>query len=147
MGCDTMQRMSTDILVTTIQKALQDSAPRFGIMLAVLFGSRATGRVHAQSDYDIAVYAEHPLSPAEIAACAYELSVSLKQKDIEVVDIRAASPSLLHAISRDGVVLLEQDAHAFAQFQMYAYKRFVEAKPLREMRLASLQTFAAPLSV
>lgn len=129
--------------IVELRNALQALAPRFGIVFAALFGSHATGRTHARSDIDVAVLADRTLSPHDIAECAYEIAALLKQNGIEVADLHGASPLLMQSIARDGIVLYELEPHAFARFQMYAYKRFVETKPLRNLRRAALEKFAA----
>lgn len=44
---------------------LEPIAKKYEIDLAVLFGSRATGRVHSESDWDIAVRSRRVLSLEE----------------------------------------------------------------------------------
>ncbi|MEK7627901.1 MAG: nucleotidyltransferase domain-containing protein [Patescibacteria group bacterium] len=135
-----MNEMDTKTMVD----AVRPIAERAGLSLVVLFGSYATGREHAQSDTDIAVLAERTFSPSELATLAYELSQNLKNSSIDISDLRTGSPLLLRTVAHDGIVLFEREPHAFALFQMYAFKRFVEAKPLRDLRRASLEQFVAP---
>ena len=108
----------------------------------MLFGSQSTGLTHIKSDVDIAVLADHPLNPYEIAECAYAFSIALQRPDIEIVDLQHTSPLLMKAVAH-GTVLFESAPHLFSQFQMYAFKRFVEAKPLYALRRTSLKQFAS----
>lgn len=113
-----------------------------GISCAILFGSRATGTTHAKSDTDIALITDHPLTPRETASIAYVLSEEIATT-VEVIDVRIAPPALLRSIARDGVLLYEREPRIFARFRMYAFKRYMEAKPLFALRRASRDTFTA----
>ncbi len=126
-----------------MQDAVYSLASRWGLSLVVLFGSRATRRVHAHSDTDIAILSKQRFSPGELATLAYEIALSLKRSDIEIVDLHIGSPLLLRTVARDGIVLYEREPHTFALLQMYAFKRFVETKPLRDVRRSSLERFTA----
>ncbi|MBM3260992.1 nucleotidyltransferase domain-containing protein [Candidatus Kaiserbacteria bacterium] len=133
------------IEISEARAAIETIAPRYGVSFAVLFGSQATGRTHAGSDADIAVQADCPLSPLDLAEMAYEIGERIGI-ETDVVDIRSASP-LLQKHASEGILLYEREPHVFARFGMYAFKRFVETKPLRDLRRASLDAFLAAPAV
>jgi len=87
------------------------------VRLAVLFGSAATGASNADSDIDIGVSMEggSDFSPA--------LRVALERaagRTIDLACLDVAPPLLRFEIARDGVVLVERDAHDWAEFRAHA---------------------------
>lgn len=109
-------------------------AEKYHLSLVLLFGSQATGKTHAQSDVDIAIRAFHALRPRELAGLAYDLSQALQTKKVDIVDLHNAPPLLLAQIARFGQLLYEQEPSTCTRFRIYAIKRFMEARPLFNMR-------------
>lgn len=86
--------------IAAIQKALSQ---RPGVGLALLFGSRATGRARPSSDVDLAVEA-----PGEdLFALAGDLSAELGL-EVDIVDLAEASVPLLQQLVRDSTVVYEK---------------------------------------
>jgi predicted nucleotidyltransferase len=73
---------------------LQKIKERLSPSRIILFGSRARGDFHANSDINIAVETSKPIGLLE------------KMKGLNIVDLRAASDSLKKVIEREGVSLL-----------------------------------------
>jgi predicted nucleotidyltransferase len=72
-----------------------------------LFGSRARGDAHDRSDVDVAVTFDEdaPGAPDRLEArlaLGADLALALGTDDVDVIDLRAASPSLVRAVLRDG---------------------------------------------
>ena len=80
-----------------------------------LFGSRATGEIHDQSDWDIALlFSEFEQDPLERVLRPQYLEAVLERKlkmygQIQVVDVEIVPPPLQYNIIR-GRLLFEQDA-------------------------------------
>jgi predicted nucleotidyltransferase len=101
------------------------------VLEAYLFGSHASGRAHAHSDVDVAVYlAAVPDAPygieAEIAA---ELMSSLGENRVDVVLLNRAPPLLYHRVLRDGVRLLSRDPRATTVREGQALSRYCDYLP------------------
>ena len=82
------------------------SRPRGEILEAYLFGSRATGRAHADSDVDVAVYLAEE-RPAEAglgyaASLAADLMRVLGTSAVDVVVLNSAGPLLYRQVLRHG---------------------------------------------
>jgi predicted nucleotidyltransferase len=88
-------------------------ADRPYVKLAILFGSRASGRAEPQSDYDFAVaFAPTFADPWEgVAVLRSECNALLKlaDEDFDVVDLSRADAAVLSGI-RAGHVVLKGDA-------------------------------------
>lgn len=91
----------------------------------ILFGSRATGHARADSDWDVAVVADHSLTLDERGTAAEEAAQILgaNEDHIDLVDLWDVSPLLQHRVSREGRLLIG-DAFAFIRFKVLAWKRY-----------------------
>lgn len=132
-----MNKINTEKIKPDIEKLAQ----KYHLTLVVLFGSQARGTTHAKSDVDLAFSSETNLSPYDVAKMQLEFTQRLKFKDIELVDLRNASPLLLREVTRHAIVLHEKDHSKFARLKMYAFKRFVETKPLLDLRTKAREDF------
>lgn len=101
-----------------------------GIDLVVLFGSAARGKTNKFSDIDIAIRSKRNLSYIAQASIEYEICKALGRGDVEIVNLKDASPLLLSFIAKEGIVLYEAEAGVFDNFQIYAMRAYFEAQPL-----------------
>lgn len=103
--------------------------------LVILFGSRAKGHAGKMSDTDIAVLADHELDLREKVALAEKFGnqLGVSEDEVDVVDLRAASPLLQHEVASSGK-LLEGDPEDFFQFKILAWKRYQDTAKFRKMR-------------
>ena len=74
---------------------------RPGIEIAILFGSRASGRARADSDLDLAIDAGHALDAEEKSAIIAELADALGGP-VDLVDLRTVGEPLLGQILDGG---------------------------------------------
>lgn len=109
-------------------------ANKFNLDLIILFGSQARGTTHAQSDTDIAVRANHKLSIDERIDIA--LAFDQFYKDVEIADIKSASPLLLAAITKDSKLLFEAQPDLFHDFKLYALNSYFDFKPVLDRQNA-----------
>lgn len=108
-------------------------AEKYELKLLLQFGSSVTGKMHKESDVDVAYLSSRELSLREEASFVIELMPILKNKFIDIVNIHKAPPLLLYAISRQGKILYQATPTKFHEFRAYAFKRYIEAKPLFEL--------------
>ena len=93
----------------TIDVQLKEALAHFpAIALAVLFGSFALGRQRAESDLDIAVAADHPLTANE-KICIINALAERIGRPIDLIDLNVASEPLLGQIVRHGRRILGND--------------------------------------
>lgn len=93
-------------------------AARSEVRLAILFGSRATGRADANSDIDLAVATEQRLD----AEAKIELIETIAGKfglPVDLVDLRQVGEPLLGRILQHGRRLVDRDSALLAEL----YKR------------------------
>ena len=111
---------------------LQAIVDRFGIEVALLFGSRARGTIHRESDTDIAVRAERELTFDEKLDLARAFDRLFPE--VEIVDIRTAPPLLLGAIAKDGKPIFERVPGLGNAQRVWAMNQYLDYEPyLRRM--------------
>jgi uncharacterized protein len=127
--------------IEELKKLVHSLATEQGLYLIVLFGSQATGKVHLHSDIDLAVLKDKKLSPLEIAKLQLEFIEVLGEKNVEVVDLKQASPLLLRQIADQGKLLFEKEESSYSLFKLSAYKKHMEAGYLYKLKEESLNKF------
>jgi predicted nucleotidyltransferase len=73
---------------------------------AVLFGSRATGRAHQRSDWDIGLVGEPPVTGAVLERIREGLDALPTLHTFEVVDLASAAPEFRREALRHAVRLI-----------------------------------------
>lgn len=116
--------------VNFVKPKIKKLAEKYGLSLVLLFGSQATGRSHPKSDVDIAVLSRHPINRARVAM---DLDEIFERDDVEVVDLSIASPTLMHAVVKEGKSLYENELGAFFRWKLYAIKVWMETAWLRKL--------------
>lgn len=97
-----------------------------GIRLAVVFGSVAKGSARKESDLDLAVMAEKPLSAAEKVALIEDLALVVG-RPVDLVDLRKAGEPLLGQVLKHGQRILgsASDYAELVRRHIYAVEDFV----------------------
>ena len=108
---------------------------RHGIVLAMLFGSRARGTAREDSDYDIAVLAKDTLNYDEAVGLIRDLANALNvpMDMIDLVDLSRAPNELIYAILRDGVVIYPPNAEPALRLIAHMYVRVLGESDLDYM--------------
>lgn len=140
-------RMKQAFDLKKLKTAAAAVAREHGLVFVVLFGSHATGHAHKQSDIDIAVSAKNSLGVQELIEISDEFGQKLDAQRVEVVDLEQVPPLLMKQVAFEGELLYEQTRGDFARFEMYAFKIYVETKPLRELQKARRESFFKNIGV
>ena len=78
-----------------------DLAKKYQLKLILLFGSRATGKIHKESDYDVAYLPSGNLSYDQEIDINLQFIGIFSYDRIDTVDLRKASPLLLFGIFKN----------------------------------------------
>ena len=105
------------------------------VSLAILFGSVALGRQRPDSDLDIAIAANHPLSADEKMAIISTLAERFG-RPIDLIDLGVAAEPLLGQVVRHGRRILGSDTqygelirrHLFEQADFMPYRNRILAE-------------------
>lgn len=109
-------------------------AEKYHLSLVLLFGSRAAGKTHRQSDVDIAYFSQEPLPLAEESKLVIDLMQIFRTNAVDLVSLHNASPLLRYEIARSGKMLYEQEHGLFDLFFIHALRHYEEVKPLFQLR-------------
>lgn len=120
-------------------------ADKYSLDLLLLFGSRAEGKAHDGSDFDVAYLSRRNLGLLEEATLIIDLAPLFKSDNIDLVNLKKAPPLLYYAIFKKPQVLHEDRPLLFFSLRSYAFKKFVEAKPLYRAKFARVQKQLANL--
>jgi predicted nucleotidyltransferase len=97
----------------SIRELVADTLGDHSVSVGFLFGSRARGEAHEGSDVDVAVAFEDAAGTLDARlSLGADLALALGTDDVDVIDLRAASPALVRAVFRDGDRLVGTDAEA-----------------------------------
>ncbi len=108
---------------------------KFGVVLAYLYGSQATGAAGALSDVDIAVLFTHGTDPNERFQRVLQLMSDLAQvfgrDDVNVLDLDEGSPLLNNNVRISGRLIYCADERERAVFVLRALQQFEDTEPMR----------------
>jgi len=106
---------------------------KYGLKLAILFGSQATGKAHQGSDVDIAVLGEKKLSFEDIISLNNELAEVFQTREIDVKSLHNSDPLFRYQVMRDGKLLFGKN-YNYHSFKAYAFRDFVDSRDLLNLK-------------
>lgn len=112
------------------QALTKNIAEKYSLELLLLFGSRAEGTENPKSDFDVAYLSQKDLDLEKESRLIIELAPVFKSENIDLVNIKNASPLLFFAIFQKCRILYEKDSSVFPRLRAYSFKKYVETKPL-----------------
>lgn len=121
-------------MVDIDKEKIVEIAKCHNLALLVLFGSRARGDGRAKSDFDIAYSSVKPLELNEENRMAVELHSVFKTINVDIVNLRNASPLLLRQIVSEGMPLYESKESIFNALYLYAMRLYRESENLNKLR-------------
>ena len=139
--------MAESPLVELLRSLLQSEE---GIVSAYLFGSRAEGREHRESDLDTGLLLDRSWYGTAAArfAARVRLSALLSAKTglpVDVVVLNDAPPGLARRIVTRGKPIMVRDAETDRAFSRDTQLRAADLEPfLRRMRRTKLEALARP---
>lgn len=113
------------------KKQLQPIAQKYGLRFIVLFGSTARGRTHEESDIDIGVFTERPITFNKRLKLWLELS-QLFRAEIDLAVLNHAEPVFGSLVSRDGKLLYEGKKYAWENWRSYKTRQYWDTKKFRD---------------
>lgn len=108
-------------------------AEKYKLNFLVLFGSRAEETAGKHSDYDIGYSPQKEMDYSQEYFMEREIARILRQDKIDLASTKRATPLLMYNMAYNSQLLFEREKNSFDYFQMYAFKMYIEAKPLFKM--------------
>ncbi len=116
------------------------------VRLGVLFGSQATGKTHAGSDVDFAVWPDAPLAPEQKLAWLVELQRAVNNDVSLVIVSPDLDPVLGMEIVRHGIVVFEAEPELWYRKRLDLWHSYTDAQPFLRAQREALKAFAAEVS-
>lgn len=120
-----------------IKPQIKELAEKYGLSLVMLFGSQVSGKIHKESDYDVAYLSDKKLSFEDEGKIIIELAQIIGARDERLVNlsnIRQAGALLLKEIFDKHQVLFCADRNVYDSYRIFAIKNFIENRPLFDLR-------------
>lgn len=116
-------------------------ARKYSLTLVLLFGSRVIDKkfLHQESDFDVAYLSSRPLNLEEESRLIVDLAPIFRSENVDLVNLKKAPPLLFYAVFNRCQVLYERNSFVFALQRVYAFKKYIETKPLYEERFRRLE--------
>jgi predicted nucleotidyltransferase len=121
--------------IEELKSKIAPLAEKYNLKLVVLFGSRVSGRIHEESDYDVAYLSGGELSLKEETDFMYDLMPILRVPDerlMNMVNAGTVGPLLLYSITSKGQVLFERELGSFLKLKLHARRVFIDTQLFRD---------------
>ena len=126
--------------ISQIQKQkIEEIAEKYCLKLVLLFGSQADDKTHKESDFDVAYLSKKNLDFNEKSYLNFEFTNVFRHNRVDTIDMQKASPLLLYAVFQRPVILYAKDSLIFFAYRIYAFKKYIETKPLYEEKFKRLK--------
>ena len=119
------------------EELIQNIARKYDLRLLFLFGSRVTGRVHKESDFDFGYISNRVLSMMEEGQMIIDLMPIAEVRDeriINLVSFKMAKPLLLYSATSNAQLLYEKENDYFDELKLRAFRMYVEIIPLLKIK-------------
>jgi predicted nucleotidyltransferase len=131
---DTKEKISIEEIKKRLSPLFNDE----GLRLILLFGSVVTGKVNKKSDIDLAFLFDKPI---DLLAITNRVIRLLHTDNVDVVDLRRASPLLKFSAVKSSMLLYEREPGLFNEFYSLAFRMYVDTRKLRDAQAVSIKQF------
>jgi len=120
-----------------IKPQVKNLAEKHGLSLVMLFGSQVTGKIHKESDFDIAYLSDKKLSFEDEGRIIIDLAKIIGARDerlVNLCDIKNAGALLLKEVFDRHQILFCADRNIYDSYKIFSVKNFIESRPLFDLR-------------
>ncbi|MDD4990146.1 MAG: nucleotidyltransferase domain-containing protein [Candidatus Pacebacteria bacterium] len=117
------------------QKMAGEAVRKHGVLFAVIFGSQTNGKARENSNLDIGILDPKPETYKRYGDPYNDFCKIFKGQnvDLRIIQKTETNPVLLYDTFMKGE-FLTGDEQEFFQYRAYAYKNFIDSKPLLELK-------------
>ncbi|PIS32173.1 hypothetical protein COT40_01425 [Candidatus Peregrinibacteria bacterium CG08_land_8_20_14_0_20_41_10] len=124
------------------QKELKKLANLYQLDLILLFGSRLTGKMHPESDLDLAFYSHKGLSTVKQDRLLNDLTKITQENKIDLIDLKKASFLLAMNIAKEGRVLFSRQKGLFDDLLGKIYLNYMDFQRFYRWRSELVKNFS-----
>ena len=103
-------------------------AKKFSLSLVLLFGSRVSGPLNQESDFDVAYLPKKPLDSEDEIQINYEFTNIFEGNKVKVISLEKTPPFFMKKIFDNHKILFCSDMQVYYSYRIYAFKIYVEFK-------------------
>lgn len=126
------------ISVEEVREGLGPVLKEDGLQILLLFGSTVSGNTHKKSDIDLAFLFDRPV---DILTLTNKVIRLLHTDNIDVVDLKNASPLMRFSIAKNGILIYEKEDGLFNGFYSLAFRRYIDTKKIRDAQRLVIRHF------
>lgn len=121
------------VAVDKLKEIAVQIAPKYGLKMAILYGSQAAGTAREDSDIDIAVLGNRMLGLGDLIEIADEFGARLGVNMVDVKSLHRTDPLFRQQVAKKGILLFGE-ARDFISFKIYAFRDYVESASLFRLK-------------
>ncbi len=118
---------------------IEKIAQEYSLELVLLFGSRVSGRIRKESDFDVAYLSRTKLDLTQESQMIIELAKIFRSDNIDLVNLKNAKPLIFYSIFNECEVIYEAKPMIFSSLRAYSFKKLIENRFLYEEKFRRLQ--------
>jgi predicted nucleotidyltransferase len=127
--------------IEKIKPNIKQLAEKYNLSLVILFGSRATGKTHPQSDIDLAFLAKRNLDLMDESKLICDLMLILGSDKIDLTNLKKTGPLLMRRIFSNHKILFCKDLTQYYQYKIYSMKKYIEDRSLFDLTRRQVKRF------
>ena len=121
------------INIKNLKPKIDNLAKKYNLSLVILYGSHARGKVHKESDIDIAVLGARPIPFEKLIDLNNEFAEIFKVKEIDVKSLHNTNSLFRYQVMYKGILLYGK-SYDYNSFKSYAFRDYYDSQDLLRLK-------------
>jgi len=121
------------INIKNLKPKIDNLAKKYNLSLVILYGSHARGKVHKESDIDIAVLGARPIPFEKLIDLNNEFAEIFKVKEIDVKSLHNTNFLFRYQVMYKGILLYGK-SYNYNSFKSYAFRDYYDSQDLLRLK-------------
>jgi len=119
--------------IKNLKPKINNLAKKYNLSLVILYGSHARGKVHKESDIDIAVLGARPIPFEKLIDLNNEFAEIFKVKEIDVKSLHNTNFLFRYQVMYKGILLYGK-SYNYNSFKSYAFRDYYDSQDLLRLK-------------
>ena len=119
--------------IKNLKPKINNLAKKYNLSLVILYGSHARGKVHKESDIDIAVLGARPIPFEKLIDLNNEFAEIFKVKEIDVKSLHNTNFLFRYQVMYKGILLYGK-SYDYNSFKSYAFRDYYDSQDLLRLK-------------
>ena len=119
--------------IKNLKPKIDNLAKKYNLSLVILYGSHARGKVHKESDIDIAVLGARPIPFEKLIDLNNEFAEIFKVKEIDVKSLHNTNFLFRYQVMYKGILLYGK-SYNYNSFKSYAFRDYYDSQDLLRLK-------------